>query len=372
MAITIKIFERFSNLGLHSAAIVSDIVEKALKREPYVPVQDFVKDGIKADEIKIALQSLFTAGILVPVDKDGAPVNMPVIDMKNLDGIQIDNIFVVVKLQNQIQSAMDLEDSAPTREQEGYDEKEIGNATYRVVIENQYDPFAEDDNKINTFAVSISRMNFEIDEASSEKILTRVREVHASVSFETEEAAWKYWDDFISLRTSGVIRDRLNMEDGWVYGLRFSYTEVDELVEFAELVKFHETEAPDWHVVNTQPIDTEAQGFAWFEEQLDILWPATVEAPLAEGSTEARFASLEHIEDEEAKTTTKFEFDLKIGEVAVSITVQENAELQASLHALWYDSEGKPVNKSWFHGGELKTESKAKTAAEKWLKEFIY
>lgn len=367
MAITIKIFERFSNLGLHSAAIVSGICEKALKRESYVPVQDFIKDGIKSEEIKIALQGLFASGIFVAVDNEGKPVPMPVIDTKTLDGIQIDNIICTVKLQEQIQSAMDLDEDS--REAKELEEKKIGNATYRFMIVDQYDT---DDNPTGKFLASIVRFNDEIVKGSQELVITRVRPLHEDVEFAHADVAWKWWDDIMALRTEGVIKDRINLDDGWVYGLRFKYPQDDFILEAVELVKFHETEAPEWHLVNSQEVDTEAQGYIWWEEQLDILWPANVEPPVAEVSTEARFAKLEHIEDEEeAKAEVKYAFDLKIGETAISVTIAEFAGERSNMVAEWYDPSNKHCSRSAVNDGHFKTEKAARTAAEKWLKEFI-
>ena len=364
MSITTKVHELLAPHGYAVAAVGSAIIDSKLKRTGYLEKSDLKSDLLNNDQVQAAFIKLVAEGFITIDPAEGE--ELANLDLTEIQGFNIESITCKVKLQPIAQKSMSFDSrKEETREEKGTQDVIIGLATYRVTISNQ----EVDGERTGNFVGSISRLGFCEIQGYPEPVLCRMRELHTDVQFAAADVAWSWWDSFIQLRTEGAIRDRVNMEDGWIYGLMFAENADGDLI--AELMKRHEEEDPEWKEVNHAEFDTEREGFSWFEEQLDILWPATVEPPVLAGSSADRFASLEHEEDEEEdKGESVYAFDLKVGEIAVSVSVYDAPDAHL-YEAVWYDAANQMKTGRVVEPTIAKTEFKAKQTATKWLEKLL-
>lgn len=342
---TVKQNPGLNHLSYFANLILSTAISEYLKGEKYLPLSAFRDMNIPEEDISKAINELVgtgtltTDGIVDGLDEDGEPI---MIETTKTAGINLEQISLVVGFAGNNQATLPTGTTEPTIEYFGTHDVRIGHALYRAVITK-----AESGDAV----LNIDR--YTLDALDSGDAFLRVRHCQVDQEFPTAKEACEWFrEDYIIEKTLDSL-DQLAAPDGRVY----------ELVEQFEDTGFYHvifrSETEEGEVARLDCSAGENAAYSLWEEKLDEFFPAepfTLET--AEPTAEMVVETFEML----------FEFDVKIGESAFSVTVERsNLQDEFQKFTAVYFNEGGERKELMEALPRTTTQAKAKKAAAEWL-----
>lgn len=363
----LKVNEAFTPHGLFANVIASEAVARALKAEDqYLPLGEF-SSHFSREDAKKAVQQLLSEGVFTldgVIDGEGSEVNWD-----KVGGIRVKQIALVVEITGNSQPSLEEADKPGKKKKgskkkpkaedpRGFDDFTIGLATYRGKVEKLENP-EDPATPWNLTIVRLTKFEPETD------VVDRFREA-GSWPFSTPEGAWAHFDNFKAVREEiqDGLADRFNVPGEGMMALRVYSSEQDGFQGVAGII----------HVLSgiaTEEADviSEQDCFIFWEAYLDRVAPAgelpeefsnVIKLPIVDETPK-----VEEVEIDES--TTLYEFDLTIRDIAVSVSVTQVNEVH--FKAIYFENNVMQTKK--MSVGSCGSETEAKTLAENWLKEVL-
>ncbi|MBS1702877.1 MAG: hypothetical protein JST12_14530 [Armatimonadetes bacterium] len=378
---SLKINDAFSEYGLQSNIIISEVLSQFLKGESFVPLEKYRELGMSEDEITSVLTELRDGGLITFGSAD--PKEWGPIDSNEVAGINVTGLHLVVNFAMNKQPKLPGAKEADKAEfDEGRKDHRIGHAVYRALVRKG----EIEDGKPVDYVIDIDRYTIHPDHVGEENptVFSKVRHIVECQHCPTAEAAWEYWEQFVEDLIDGVsgcdgdVQETIDIE-GAVHALVFDRD--DDSIFTASVMRNDAGEDFDnWVLVSELKIESdepESQGFDFWEQALDDLLPAeSLAEPLQATLDDAQSSENEPESDANAEDGTPvgsdpLSFDLTIGSTKVSCVFAKGVK-QDEIDATWFDSSGKSIDKVLKIKKERPTtKGQVKRIAETWLRELI-